>query len=181
MLFRRVRILSLLRRARLARGAGHLADAGERFKHAVSISRQARSKRCLVSALKGVAQIERDSGRAADSIPFYEEAVLLCREIGDPLLQAHTIRHLGDAYQDVESREQAAECYEEALSLYRESGDAGRLDLANAVRPFAILKERMGDTAGAVELWTEAHRLYSSVNVQAGIDESTTHLQGLGG
>jgi tetratricopeptide (TPR) repeat protein len=171
----------MLRRGHLARRADQLAEAREHFAQAASISRRNGSRRLLVSALKGVAQIERDNGRPGDSVPFYEEAVSLCRQIGDHVLQAHTIRHLGDAYQDIESLENAAECYREALSLYRESGHAGHLDLANAVRPFAILKERMGDTSGASELWREAHQLYSSVNARAGIDESAIHLQKLGG
>lgn len=179
-MLQRIRILSALRRGHLSRRAGRLVEAREQFARAVSISRRGGSKQLLVTALKGVAQIERDRGRPADSVPLYEEAVSLCREIGKRVLLAHTIRHLGDAYQDIEHLEGAAECYREALSLYRKHGGTRRLDLANAVRPFAILKERTGDTSGALELWKEAHLLYSSVKMQAGIDESASHLQNLG-
>ena len=178
-MLRRVKVMLTLRRGFLARKSGSLADARNHYMQAVSISRRINSKRLLVSVLKGVAQIERDSGRPAESIPVYEDAVLHCREIGDRVLLAHTIRHLGDAHQNVGELERAEDCYREALSLYRQSHFVRRGDLANAVRPFALLKERLGETSAAVELWTEAHRLYSSINAKAGIDECKTHLQKL--
>jgi hypothetical protein len=74
---------------------------------------------------------------------------------------------------------QAEACYREALSLYRETGSVRELDLANAVRPYALLKERTGRTTEARELWTEAHGLYARVNARAGVDESARHLQNL--
>ena len=130
-------------------------------------------------ALKGLAQIERDSGSTEQAISLYEEAVTHCRRAGDQILLAHTIRHLGDAYQDVDAVEKAENCYREALALYRESSSVRGLDLANAVRPFAILKERTGDTAKARELWVEAHELYTIANATAGIEESARHLENL--
>jgi tetratricopeptide (TPR) repeat protein len=178
-MMQRIKVLLMLRRGFLARRAEHLDDARNYFAQAVSISRRIGSKRLLVRALKGCAQIERDSGRPAESLPYYEEAVSHCREIGDRMWLAHTIRHLGDANQDVDELSRAEECYREALSLYRRSRSVRLGDLANAVRPFAILKERLGDRSAAIELWTEAHELYSSIKMQAGIDESASHIEKL--
>lgn len=92
------------------------------------------------------------------------------------MLLAHTLRHLGDVHQDLDQLAQSEACYREAVALYRESGAARSLDLANAVRPYALLKERVGDHVEAHELWTEAHRLYASVNAAAGVAECATHL-----
>lgn len=177
----RIRALLMFRRGLLARKAGRHADALHGFGEAAALSRRCGSKRLLVPALKGLAQIERDRGHTAAALPLYEEAVTHCRAIGDRLLLAHTVRHLGDVHQDLDQLAQAEACYREALSLYRESGSARQLDLANAVRPYALLKERTGHNAEAHELWTEAHRLYASVNVRAGVDESASHLQKLAG
>jgi hypothetical protein len=82
-------------------------------------------------------------------------------------------------HQDLDRMPQAEACYSEALSLYRETRTVRALDLANAVRPYALLKERTGRTTEARELWTEAHALYARVNARAGIDESARHIQNL--
>jgi tetratricopeptide (TPR) repeat protein len=179
--FKKIRVLLMLRRGFLARRADSPADARREFSQAISLSRQLGSKRLLISALNGLAQIARDSGQTVEAVPLYEEAVSHSRGIGNGVLLAHTIRHLGDAHQDLDHLVQAEACYREALSLYRGSNATRRLDLANAVRPYALLKERTGYDSEARELWTEAHRLYSSVNARAGIDESASHLRELAG
>jgi tetratricopeptide (TPR) repeat protein len=152
-------------------------DARREFGEAAELARRCGSKRLLVPALKGLAQVERDTGNTAAAVPLYEAAVAESRAIGDPLLLAHTLRHLGDVYQDLDQLARAEMPYSEALTLYRKNRSVPPLDLANAVRPFALLKERTGRTAEACELWAEAHRLYSSVNARAGVDESASHLQ----
>lgn len=176
-MLQRVRVLLKFRRGLLARRSQRPADARREFGEAADLARQCGSRRLLVPALKGLAQIERDSGNTAAAVPLYEAAVAESRSIGDPLLLAHTLRHLGDVHQDLDQLAQAESLYSEALTLYRESRSARPLDLANAVRPYALLKERTGRMAEARELWAEAHRLYSSVNVRAGVDESASHLQ----
>jgi tetratricopeptide (TPR) repeat protein len=89
------------------------------------------------------------------------------------------VRHLGDAHQDLDQHGQAESCYREALSLYR-AGDSRPLDLANAIRSYALLKECAGQHEEARELWAEARTLYASVNASGGVDECTSHLQDLG-
>jgi tetratricopeptide (TPR) repeat protein len=63
-------------------------------------------------------------------------------------------RHLGQ-HQDAKAR------YEEALGIYRSEPKANPLDVANALRSFAILKEKMGDFDGARAFWREARGLYN--------------------
>jgi len=55
------------------------------------------------------------------------------------------------------------------------------LELANTIRPFAILKERAAEAGQAVLLWREARDLYLAVNVQEGVAECSEHLTKLGG
>ncbi|HXA16981.1 MAG TPA: ankyrin repeat domain-containing protein [Thermoanaerobaculia bacterium] len=160
-------IHELLRRGRRAR-FDTPDQSRELFAEAAARARQSGARRELVEALKGIAQIDRDLGRRAEGLPFYEEAVSVCREIGDPLLLAHTLRHLGDLHHDDGRYDLAQHLSAEALALYRTS-DAPALDLANAVRSLAVIKD-------SAELWEEAFHLYVATNVPPGVAESALRL-----
>ena len=66
--------------------------------------------------------------------------------------------------------------YEESLELYRSSLHTKLLDLANTVRPYALLQEREGNLALAREFWHEARNLYGSLRMEAGMSECEGHL-----
>ncbi|HEV7424747.1 MAG TPA: ankyrin repeat domain-containing protein [Thermoanaerobaculia bacterium] len=155
------------RRARFTRPD----EARALFAEVAKKSRASGANRELVDSLKGIAQIDRDLGRRADALPFYEEAVSVARDLGDPLLLAHTLRHLGDLHHDDARDDLAEPLYDEALALYRTS-DAPPLDLANALRSLAIIKD-------SEELWEEAFHLYVATNVPPGIAETALRLANL--
>ena len=106
----------------------------------------------------------------------YKSAVAALRRGGDPLRLAHAVRHLGDAYHYAGQASLAEPCYVEALSIYRGHEVRRPLDLANAIRSFAVLKDHGGAEQDAQTLWQEAHDLYVSVNVRAGVAESAARL-----
>lgn len=103
-------------------------------------------------------------------------AVAGLRKIDDPLRLAHAVRHLGDAYYYAGRWSLAEPCYLEALSIYRRHEKRQPLDLANAIRSFAVLKDEVGAAAEAGLLWQEAHDLYVILDVSAGIAESAARL-----
>ena len=103
-------------------------------------------------------------------------AVAKSRKIDDPLRLAHAVRHLGDAYYYAGRAEQAEPCYVEALSIYRGHEHPRPLDLANAIRSFAVLKDYVDADKEASSLWHEAHDLYVAVNATAGVAESAARL-----
>jgi len=146
-------------------------EAHALFAEAAKRSRDLGARRELVEALKGTAQIYRDFGRGSEALPFYEEAVSIARDIADPLLLAHTLRHLGDLHHDEDRDDLAEPLYAEALALYRAS-DAPPLDLANALRSLAIIK----DTEA---LWEEAFHLYVTTNVSPGVVGTALRLSNL--
>jgi tetratricopeptide (TPR) repeat protein len=113
----------------------------------------------------------------------YEEAVALLRAAGDdPLRFAHTLRHLGDVCHEQGDNAAAAPCYDEALAVYRANATAARpLDVANAVRSAAVLKQESGQLDDARALWAEALRLYRQENIEPGVAESTRRLAALRG
>src|SRR6185312_15703655 len=89
---------------------------------------------------------------------------------------AHTIRHIGDIHRHEGRTEPAESCYQEALAIYRAHAETPPLDLANALRGFALLKESLGASQEARALWEEAGKLYASVNVEAGVIESERRM-----
>jgi tetratricopeptide (TPR) repeat protein len=103
-------------------------------------------------------------------------AVAKSRKVDDPLKLAHAVRHLGDAYYYAKQAAQAEPCYVEALSIYRDNEHTRPLDLANAIRSFAVLKDEVGAAEEAKRLWQEAHDLYVRVKVPAGVAESAARL-----
>jgi tetratricopeptide (TPR) repeat protein len=103
-------------------------------------------------------------------------AVASLRKVDDPLKLAHAVRHLGDAYYYAGRAAQADLCYVEALSIYRSHEHPRPLDLANAIRSFAVLKDYVGADKEARPLWQEAHDLYVAVNATAGVAESAARL-----
>jgi tetratricopeptide (TPR) repeat protein len=153
-----------------------LADAAREWAEAVELSRQQNDIPTLIRALRGGAETERDLGRNGQALASYEEAVLLCRKQSDALLLAHTVRHLGDVRRHLGDHEDAQSCYEEALGIYRREPGANPLDVANALRPFAILREKMGDFDGARAFWREARELYESLGIDAGVTEASQAL-----
>lgn len=170
----------LMEEAIRARLDGRLLDAHRGLVEALAINRNASDRRGMVQALKGLAQVERDLGRAEIARPLYEEAITLCRSEDEPLQLAHTVRHLGDTHQDLGHPELAERCYREALVIYRGDTRTAPLDLANTLRPLAMLYEGLGRSAQAIELWTEARDLYDALGVSAGVAESRDHLSALG-
>ena len=151
-------------------------EAQRLYREAVEHFRQRGSRRKLIQALKGLGQIARDLRTNDLALRLYDEAVTLCRAEHDALLLAHTVRHLGDIHSDMRRNDLAQPCYEEALAIYRAHAGASILDLANAVRPYALLKENTGADDEAKRLWAEARDLYASANVAEGVKECSRHV-----
>jgi hypothetical protein len=106
----------------------------------------------------------------------YKLAVASLRKVDDPLRLAHAVRHLGDAYNYGRQPGLAEPCFVEALAIYRSHEHTRPLDLANAIRGCAVLKDYVGADGEAKRLWQEAHDLYVAVNVPAGVAESAARL-----
>lgn len=171
----------LRRRAVEARRENRPEDAKRDLIEAVALCRQAGDEIDLAKALTALGQIERDLRNNDAALKNYEEAAAIYRARGDVLKLAHTIRHVGDIHRNMGHADLAEPCYREALDLYRRDERTAPLDLANAIRGFAILKHDAGETAKAKMLWEEARELYAAVNVKEGVTESSRRLALLGG
>jgi ankyrin repeat protein len=167
---------ALVQRALEARREKRLPDAKRDLDDAVARLREHGSKSELARALRELGELERHLPEAEAAIQHYEEAVDILRELNEPRRLAHTIRHLGDVYQDAGRSTVAETCYQEALAIYRSIEDTNPLELANAIRSLAVLKGEAAEIEEATRLWREAHDLYVTVKVPAGVAESAARL-----
>jgi len=163
-------IAAVLRSGILARRAGHPGEAFERMNAALAMCGpdQACDRALVLRELGELARDRRDLNTARS---HYEEAVALLRTSGDRLKFAHTIRHLGDVLTSQQHWPEAGRCYLEALDIYRGHPSPGALDLANAVRSYAVWMTEGGRREQARALWTEAAGLYESEGIAAGVEE----------
>lgn len=129
-----------------------------------------------ISALRELGRAERAAGELEAARSLYEEAVLLCRGEGHPVLLAHTLRHLGDVHREAGRLAAAARCCDEALAIYREETRRRPLEVANALRSAALVREARGDVEAARESWEQARTLYRDVGVTEAADECAEHL-----
>ena len=159
-----------------ARREGRPADAKRDLVVAVDVFRKDDNRTDLARALAALGQIERDLHNLDAARQHYEEAISIYRAEGNLPKLAHAVRHLGDVHRHAGRREAAESCYVEALNFYRNDQRTGALELANAIRSMAILKDDSGETGQARSLWTEAHGLYAAVNVKEGVAESSRRL-----
>jgi tetratricopeptide (TPR) repeat protein len=118
----------------------------------------------------------REEGNFAVARDYYADATKLYRDQKNVLAYAHTIRHIADIHQQERNPILAKPLYEEALTIYRGDPNTKLLDLANTVRPYALLMEEQGDSPSALDLWKEARNLYSSLRISEGVVECNRHL-----
>jgi tetratricopeptide (TPR) repeat protein len=121
----------------------------------------------------------RTRGDLAAARSCYAAAAKVYRDQNDLLAYAHTIRHVADIYQEESNLSEAKPLYEESIELYRSSLSTKILDLANALRPYALLNEGQGNLEWASKFWKEAKQLYSSLRVEPGVSECDEHLRNL--
>ena len=167
---------SLLAAGAKARSERRLDDAFRAYQHAANQARDGGLEHQLIGALSGLGQIERDRGALDAASRHYVAALAVCRDYGHPLLVAHTARHLGDIYRENGMSDQAEPLLKESIALYRSSLDTKVLDLANALRPLALLHVSLGNNEAAGQLWRESRALYSAINVIDGVSECDAHL-----
>ncbi len=147
---------------------------------AVETARGSSDRSACIPALNLLAQLERDLGNHKVATAGYMEIADTCQGEGELLKSAHALRHIGDIHRDKGCFELAGSFYDEALRIYRADQHTRPLDLTNAIRGFALLKNHTNELEQAKSLWTEAKALYESNSVTAGIDECDLWLTRLG-
>jgi tetratricopeptide (TPR) repeat protein len=112
----------------------------------------------------------RETGDTEGALDAYQRTAEAYEREGDTLGEAHAVRHVGDILRGLQRCREADRHYERALELYNTRDDRLDLDLANALRGYALSLEAQGKDATA--LWQRAHALYEAAGVEAGVAES---------
>jgi tetratricopeptide (TPR) repeat protein len=121
--------------------------------------------------LRELGELARRNRDLASAQAYYEDASNLLRGSPNRLKFAHTVRHLGDVYTAQQDWSHAEPCFVEALDVYRSHPSPPTLDIANAIRAYAVLKSARGTNEEARALWAEAGQLYEAAGISAGVDE----------
>jgi tetratricopeptide (TPR) repeat protein len=163
----------LLNQAHRARRESLEGDADALLARAVALARETDDRNGLGRVLAALGQRARDRRETEAAIAHYEAAAAIARTEDDMFAVAHRLRHVGDLHLERDRHDLAEQFYAEALALYRSRPGAQPLDVANTLRPMAILRERHGNAA---PLWREARDLYAQAGVEAGVAEATRRL-----
>jgi tetratricopeptide (TPR) repeat protein len=167
---------SLLELARIAKKERRLEEAAELFRKALTECVPSDSPAMCATLYEELAYVERNLQDLNTSLKLYRQASRVYRDLGNTLKAAHTMRHAADILREQKRVDEAAPLYTEALEIYRKHNDTPPLDLANAIRGFALLKEGVGDRTEALMLWREARDLYELTGVEAGVLESDRRI-----
>jgi tetratricopeptide (TPR) repeat protein len=160
----------------LARRDHQLDEARNCFSRALHLCGASDDKLHSAQAHAGLGQIERDRKNTGAALKHYQLAVELYRKQDAPLALAHTIRHVADILLEEGNLEPAQRHYEEALAIYCAHEETPALDLANALRGYALLTEKSGKTEEATMLWQRTQALYEQLGIEAGVKEVRSHL-----
>jgi tetratricopeptide (TPR) repeat protein len=168
---------SLLEHARLAKKGHRLEEAAELLRKALTECVPSDSPALCATLYEELAYVERNLRDLDTSQKLYRQASRTYRNLGNPLKTAHTLRHAADVLCEQKRLDQAGPLYAESLEIYRGHQDTPPLDLANAIRGFALLKEQAGDGKEALSLWREARDLYELAGIEAGVLESDRRIR----
>jgi tetratricopeptide (TPR) repeat protein len=103
-----------------------------------------------------------------------QQALRISRELGDREFEATSLSDLGDAYLGLNQISDAVDCHQESLAIRR--GIADPYGQATTLRSLARSSQRSGDTGQAMELLTEALRLYEELEDHAEASEVRASL-----
>lgn len=167
----------LLEEGRSAKSRYRLEEARGLFQQALGQSAQSDDRPLRARLLEELAYVERSLRDPDAAREHYLQSSEIYRSLDNPLKTAHTMRHAADILREQKRTDQAALLYSEAIAIYRSHEATPPLDLGNAIRGFALLKEDAGERAQALSLWREAGDLYKLVGIEAGITESAAQIQ----
>ena len=169
----------LREQGRIAKSEHRLEDSRNLFAEALTECLRGADRVLTAVLYEELAYVERNLLNLDAAQWHYREAGEIYRSLDNPLKTAHTIRHAADILREQERPDDAAQLYAESLEIYRRCKETPLLDLANAIRGFALLKEQTGDRQEALNLWREARDLYQQTGIAAGVSESDVRIRSL--
>ena len=167
---------SLLEHGRVAKKERRSEDARNAFRDALTECHGSEDGPLVATLYEELAYVERNLRDLESAERHYRKAGDLYRRLDNLLKTAHTMRHAADILREQGKRDESELLYTEALEIYRNHLETPPLDLANAIRGFALLHEDQEDREQAVCLWQEAGKLYEMTGIEAGVAESRRRI-----
>ncbi len=160
----------------------HPQRALELHTQAVVIARQLNDMRGLAARLGHLGNSHVSAGNISDAVSVFEEAVELLASLGQPREYALRLGVLGNLYMElgqtahlesdaVRAFERAVVCYDRARAVAAELGDS--LSEAELMRCAANALMACGQSAEALQYYTDARSLYARLGLRARVDELT--------
>ena len=167
---------SLLEQGRNAKRDRRPEDARSAFREGLTECHGNEERPLVATLYEELAYVERTLLDHESAERHYRKASELYRGLKNLLKTAHTMRHAADILREQNRLDESARLYAEVLEIYRGHQETPPLDLANAIRGFALLKEGQEDRAQAACLWQEAGKLYELTGIEAGVVESRRRI-----
>lgn len=158
---------------------GRLRYAHGLFSKALKEGRHSLAPEARAGLLKTIGKLDRDLGHLENARVHYAMSAEITRTLNDPPCLAHTLRHVADIFRNQKKFTEAEPVYAESLAIYRAESDTPPLDLANALRGYALLKEALGQPREAIECWGEARSRYEQAGVYEGVEEGKKRIADL--
>lgn len=121
-------------------------------------------------------QLDYDQDLYQSALEFNKISVDHYLRSGNQDRIAHALRHRGDLYFELGDLNKSKTCYMRVLEIYRENKETSSLDLANALRKYGLLLERLNKNSHALPVWKEVEDLYARCNLKEGILEAREHI-----
>lgn len=124
-------------------------------------------------------QFESDHGNPDKALKLCQKSLAYYKKAANLDRIAHSTRHIADMEYRLGKVSDAEQNYRNAIAIYRDNPKTFIGDLANALRGFGILLEKLGKIEEAIEIWEETKKLYLACKLQEGVDEADQRLNSL--
>jgi len=168
-----------LRSARIFRNESRYREAIMELEAAIELSEKFKLTKEKSATLSMLANIYFDLGSNKRSLESYQDALTIAELDSEPEQIAHITQHIADVEREIGDLKSSLSHYEKVLAYYRSNMNKYGLNMANAMRGFALLKEKMVDYADAKSLWNEAKSIYEKYKISDGVKECLARLKKL--
>ena len=124
-------------------------------------------------------QLELDQHNLDKALAYGKKSSEFYKENNDLDKVAHSTRHIADLQRKLGKINDSLQSYTEAITIYKTNAEVNTLDLANALRGYALALAKNNKIDEAISAWEEAREIYEANNIQEGIDEASSELKSL--
>ena len=122
-------------------------------------------------------QFESDQDHYQKALEYSLQSIGFYQKAKDANKIAHSTRHLADLQFQLGQYQESESTYQQALTIYRKNANTNKGDLANALRGYGLVLEKLGKVKKAILVWKEVKQLYEAVDLEAGVEEAAAKLE----